>query len=164
MRWTRGLAVFAAATLFTAAGVAGCGDDDSADEASTDDAVAEETIELPAEAATAYDEYTAAALAADGDAMLAFVTDDFTFLSYGTDVQERDFRADYVTQNYGNFQLEEIGDRVVVGGGSEYIVAIPERATTPLVADGISVVKLVEVDGNWLVQSHRFLGEGSGSG
>lgn len=51
---------------------------------------------------------------ADGEQMLLYVTNDFTFFSYGTDVQERDVRAEYVT-------------------------------------------------GTWLVQAHRFLGEGSGS-
>jgi hypothetical protein len=92
------------------------------------------------------------------------VTDDFTFLSYGTDVQEREFRADYVTENYGSFTVEEIDDRTVVGGGDEYIFSVPERATTPIVAEGISVVKIVNVDGTWLIQAHRFLGEGAGSG
>ena len=52
----------------------------------------------------------------------------------------------------------------MVGGGDEYILSVPERATTPAVADGISVAKMVEIDGEWLVQAHRFLGEGEGSG
>lgn len=30
--------------------------------------------------------------------------------------------------------------------------------------DGISMVKMVKVDDVWLVQAHRFLGEGEGSG
>ena len=114
---------------------------------------------LPPGAAEALANYTDAVLAADGDAMLDYVTDDFTFLSYGTDVQEREFRAGYVTRNYGNFELEVIGDQTVVGGGDTYIVSTPERATTPAVAEGISVVRLVESDGTWLVDVHRFVGE-----
>ena len=92
--------------------------------------------------------------------MLAYVTDDFSFLSYGTDVQERDFRAGYVTRNYGplDFTVEEIGERTVVGGGDEYILSVPERAVTPAIAEGISVVRLVKIDGVWLVDAHRFLG------
>ncbi|MCL1692258.1 MAG: hypothetical protein M3096_01100 [Actinomycetia bacterium] len=114
---------------------------------------------LPAGAVEALDRYTEAVLAADGDVMLDYVTDDFAFLSYGTDVQEREFRADYVTKNYGNFEVEVIGDQTVVGGGDTYIVSVPERATTPVVAEGISVVRLVESDGTWLVDVHRFVGE-----
>ena len=116
-------------------------------------------VALPSVAAGALANYTDAVLAADGDAMLDYVTDDFTFLSYGTDVQEREFRADYVTRNYGNFELEVIGDQTVVGGGDTYIVSTPERATTPAVVAGISVIRLVESDGTWLVDVHRFVGE-----
>ncbi len=116
-------------------------------------------VVLPERAAEALANYTDAVLAADGDAMLDYVTDDFAFLSYGTDVQEREFRAGYVTRNYGTFELEVIGDQTVVGGGDTYIVSTPERATTPAVAEGISVVRLVESDGTWLVDVHRFVGE-----
>ena len=116
-------------------------------------------VELPAAAAEALANYTDAVLAADGDAMLDYVTDDFAFLSYGTDVQEREFRADYVTKYYGNMEVEIIGDQTVVGGGDTYIVSVPERATTPALAEGISVVRLVESDGVWLVDVHRFVGE-----
>ena len=50
-----------------------------------------------------------------------------------------------------------------LGGGAEYIFSVPERAVTPAIADGISLVKMVEVDDRWLVSAHRFLGEGEGS-
>jgi hypothetical protein len=52
----------------------------------------------------------------------------------------------------------------VVGGDDEYIFPSPERATTPAVADGISLVRMEKVDDTWLVSGHRFLGEGEGSG
>ncbi len=136
-------------------GVTGCSSSDSSATETTSVGV----VELPAGAAEALANYTDAVLAADGDAMLDYVTDNFTFLSYGTDVQEREFRADYVTKNYGNFEVEVIGDQTVVGGDETYIVSIPERATTPVVAEGISVVRLVESDGTWLVDVHRFVGE-----
>lgn len=144
--------------------LAGCGGSDSADDATT---------ELPSEAAEVIDSYTETLIAGDGEAMLAYVTDGFTFLSYGTDVQEREFRATYVTQFYGplDFTVEEIGERTVVGGGGdgdgdgdEYIVSVPERAVTPAIADGISVLRIVNDDGVWLIDAHRFLGEGEGSG
>ena len=41
---------------------------------------------------------------------------------------------------------------------------MPERVTTPVPADGISMVKMIEIDGERLVQAHRFLGEGEDSG
>jgi hypothetical protein len=115
--------------------------------------------ELPDEAVAVMDGYSAALLDADGQAMLDYVTDDFTFLSYGTDVQEREFRADYVTRYYGGFNVESIGEWMVLGGGDTFIVAIPERATTPAVAEGFSTMRLVRVDGDWLVDAHRFTGE-----
>jgi hypothetical protein len=69
-----------------------------------------------------------------------------------------------VTRYYGNFEVDAIGEPTVVGGGDEFIFSTPERATTPAVADGISLVKMEKVDDTWLVSAHRFLGEGEGSG
>jgi hypothetical protein len=151
------VALILAGVLVAGGGVVACGGDD-ADE-STPDA----SVELPAEAVEAYDNYTEALLAGDGEAMLEFVTDDFTWLSYGTNLMDAEYRADYVTSYYGNFEVEAIGEPTVVGGGDEYIFSIPERATTPAVADGISLVKVEQVDDTWLVSAHRFLGEGEGS-
>lgn len=149
------ITVVALATVLSFA--AGCGDD-------AEQETSEATVELPDAALDAYENYTQTLLDADGEAMLDYVTDDFTWLSYGTNLMDAEFRADYVTENYGFFEVEEVGERTVVGGGDEYVLSVPERATTPAVADGISVVKMVEVDGEWLVQAHRFLGEGGGSG
>lgn len=144
-----------AALLATAAfSMGACGDDD------TDDG----TVELPADALEVYHDYTAALVAGDGEAMLDYVTDDFTWLSYGTNLMEADDRAEYVTNYYGGFSVEEIGDYTVVGEGDEFIFSVPEQATTPVFADGISLVKMVNVDGGWLLAAHRFLGEGEGSG
>ncbi len=115
-------------------------------------------VELPAEAAAALANYSEAVLAADGEAMLNYVTDDFAFISYG-EPQQRDFRADYVTKYYENFKVTMLGDPMVLGGGDTYIVAEPERATTPALAEGFSVYRLVRVNGAWLVDAHRFTGE-----
>ena len=116
-------------------------------------------VELPAAAAKALDNYGAAVVAADGEVMLNYVTDEFTFLSYGTDVQEREFWAAYVTKNYGSFSVESIGDRMVLGGGDTYVVSEPERATKPALVEGFSTYRLVNRDGEWLVDVHRFTGE-----
>lgn len=151
-------ALILAGVLVAGGGVVACGGDDS------DDSTSDVSVELPAEVVEAYDNYSEAVLAADGDAMLEFVTDDFTWLSYGTNLMDADYRADYVTRYYGDFEVEAIGETTVVGGDDEYIFSTPERATTPAVADGISLVKMEKVDDTWLVSAHRFLGEGEGSG
>ena len=153
-------ALIAVGLLVAGGGIVSCGGDDS--DGSTPDA----SVELPAEVLEAYDNYTETLLAGDGEAMLEFVTDDFTWLSYGTNLMDAEYRADYVTTYYSqlNFDVEEIGEPTVVGDGAEYIFSVPERAVTPAIADGISLVKMVEVDDRWLVSAHRFLGEGEGSG
>ena len=146
------------ALLVASSALVACGGGDS------DGSTAETLVEMPAEVEEVYDSYTSALLAADGDAMLDFVTDDFTWLSYGTDLMDAEYRADYVTKYYGGFEVEAVGEPTVVGGDDEYVFSTPERATTPVVADGISLVKMVRVGDNWLVSAHRFLGEGEGSG
>jgi hypothetical protein len=119
-----------------------------------------EVVDLPAGAAEALDSYTNTLLAADGEAMLAFVTEDFAFLSYGTDVQEREYRAGYVTSYYANFDVKTIGDPMVLGSSDTYIVAIPESATASSgVAEGFSTIRIIQDDGAWLVDVHRFTGE-----
>lgn len=151
-------ALILAGVLVAGGGIVACGGDDS------DESTPDASVELPAEVVEAYDNYGEALLAGDGEAMLEFVTDDFTWLSYGTNLMDAEYRADYVTRYYGNFEVEAIGEPTVVGGGDEYIFSTPERATTPAVADGISLVKMEKVDDTWLVSAHRFLGEGEGSG
>jgi hypothetical protein len=115
-------------------------------------------VELPAEAATALAAYSAAVTSADGQAMLEHVTDTYTFISYG-DVTDATAYADWVTRYYANFKVELLGDPMVLGGGDTYIVAEPERVTKPELAEGFSVFRLVQVDGVWLVDEHRFTGE-----
>lgn len=143
--------------------VASCGSDDESS-GSADAAATVEDVELPAEAQEAYDNYVDTLLAADGDAMLDHVTDDFTWLSYGTNLLDAEARADWVTKYYDGFAIAETGEQITVGADDEYIFALAERVTTPMFADGISLVKIVLVDGEWLVEAHRFLGEGEGSG
>ena len=150
-------ALVLAGVLVAGGGLVACGGDNS------DESTPGASVELPTEVVEAYDNYAEAMLAADGEAMLEFVTDDFTWLSYGTKLMDAEYRADYVTKYYGNFRVEAIGEPTVVGGGDEYIFSTPERATTPAVAEGISLVKMRKVDDTWLVSAHRFLGEGEGS-
>ncbi len=134
--------------------LAGCGDDDASSEGSSD------SVTLPAEAADALAAYSVAtAVDHDGDAMLAFVTDDFTFLSFGA-VLDRDSYAAEVNTYALDFTVEVLGDDVVVGGGDTYIVARPNAVSTgTLETSGVSVFRVVESDGEWLVDAHRFTGD-----
>jgi outer membrane murein-binding lipoprotein Lpp len=116
------------------------------------------SVQLPDEAAEALANYSKAVTAADGKAMLDYVTEGFTFLAYG-DAQQRDAYAAQITAFYGDFKVEVLGEPMVLGGGDTYIVAEPERVTTPALASGFSVFRLTEVDGVWLVDAHRFTGE-----
>ena len=133
---------------------ASCGSDDS-DDSSSDAA----TVELPAEVDELLANYEMAAEAADGEAMLDYLSEDFTFVSYA-EPADRETYAAYVTENYAGFEVEAIGERTVLGGGDQYIVATAERVTAPQPVEGVSVLRVVQSDdGTWLVDVHRFTGE-----
>ena len=135
--------------------LAGCGDDDDTSEESS------ESVELPAEAADALAAYSqATAVDRDGEAMLAVVTEDFTFLSVGDTVLDRDAYAAEVDSYFDDFTVENLGDEVVVGGGDTYVVSRPSAASGgSFDSTGFSVIRIVDSDGEWLVDAHRFTGD-----
>ncbi|MGI9576727.1 MAG: hypothetical protein ACR2OH_00840 [Microthrixaceae bacterium] len=137
--------------------VAGCGSDDDSSEGSS------ESVELPAEAVDALAAYTeATAVDHDGDAMLVTVTDDYTFLSVGETVKDKDAYADEVNLYSSDYVIETIGDDEVVGGGDTYIVSRANDASGGgFFSTGFSVIRLVETEDGWLVDAHRFLGDRS---
>ncbi|MDH3707422.1 MAG: hypothetical protein OES57_15245, partial [Acidimicrobiia bacterium] len=93
--------------------LAGCGSDDE----SSDEDPSSESVELPAEAAEALVQYReATAELHDGDAMLGYVTDDFTFLSVGS-VLDADGYAAEVDGYASDFAVESLGGQSVVGAG-----------------------------------------------
>jgi ketosteroid isomerase-like protein len=150
----RALRILVAVSLL-ALFVGACSDDDDSGDGSSD----EVTVELPAEVDELLANYEAAAEAADGEAMLDYVSEDFTFVSYA-EPADRETYAAYVTENYAAFEVEAIGERTVLGGGDEYIVATPERTTAPQPVEGVSVIRVVQSeDGTWLIDVHRFTGE-----
>ena len=135
--------------------LAGCGDDDDTSEESS------ESVELPAEAADALAAYSqATAVDRDGEAMLAVVTEDFTFLSVGDTVLDRDAYAAEVDGYVDDFAVENLGEDVVVGGGGTYIVSRSNTVSGGgFDSTGFSVFRLVDSDGEWLVDAHRFTGD-----
>jgi hypothetical protein len=98
----------------------------------------------------------------DTEAMLDYVTEDFTFQSYGEVNSLAQYQA-YINQYYENlnFNIEPTGDRVAVGEGDTYIVSEPGFVTWNgnIGVRGFSVVTLVESDGTWLVKQIRWIGE-----
>ena len=148
MRIPRILGAFLALTLLVGA----CSDDDS------DDSADATSTEVPAEVNQLLDDYTAAVEAADEDAVLGYLTDDFTWTSDLVSDQDREAYAATVS-NYSEFSVETIADRTAVGNEKWYVVASPEQATggpTGRVEDGLSVYRVVQSGDTWLIDLHRF--------
>ena len=141
------------AIVIAAFGVVGC--------SSNGDTDAEE-VELPAEAAAAIDDSREAMNAYDFEAMRPYLTEDFTFQSYGEVTDLEDYiaylNAYYETQS---FNLEVVGEQSVVEGAETYVVAEPGLTTADGIPDlrGFSMYTLVEADGTWLIQQVRWIGE-----
>lgn len=98
----------------------------------------------------------------DTETMLDYVTEDFTFQSYGEVASLAQYQA-YINQYYENvnFNIASTGDPVAVGEGDTYIVSEPGLVTwngNPGV-QGFSVSTLVESDGTWLIKQIRWIGE-----
>ena len=142
-------AVVAVVALVCALGVIGCGDDGGSSTAGTD---------VPSGVIAALDGFAEAINTYDTDALLANTTEDFTWQSTG-DVNTREEYVTYVETYYerANFHNEPIGDRVVERDGDAYVATQPDHTTaTALDVVGVSVVRVVEVDGTWLVQEFRW--------
>jgi hypothetical protein len=133
--------------------VAGCSSDSdgSADE-----------VELPAEASAAIDGAREAMNSYDFEAMRPYLTEDFTFQSYGDVTDLEDYIA-YLNAYYESqdFNLEVVGESSVVEGAETYIVAEPGLTTGKGIPDlrGFPIYTLVESDGTWLIQQVRWIGE-----
>lgn len=125
-------------------------------------ATAAQDVTLPAEAVAVLVGVNAALVAHDTEEMRTYLTDDYTFQSYG-DVSEVDAYMKWIDTYYESmgFQLEATGPIVVTGGDDTYIVAEPGLSTwtgNPGV-HGFSIITLTHEDGTWLVGQTRWVGE-----
>lgn len=146
MRIPRILGAVLALTLLVGA----CSDDDS------DDTADATSTEVPAEVNQLLDDYTAALEAADGDAVLGYVTDEFTWTSDVVSDQDRDAYATSVA-NYVDFSVETIADRTAVGNENWYVVASPDEVSAARASDeGMSIYRVVRSGDAWLIDLHRF--------
>jgi ketosteroid isomerase-like protein len=133
----------------------GCGNADDADDA--DDAEAEvlSTVEGFGAAVNAY----------DTEAIREYVTDDCTWQSTGP-VQTLDEYLAYVDAHYERlgFHVEVASDPVVSLDGDEYVVVQQDAVkATGLDTVGTSTIRLVEVDGSWLIREVRWVEEAADS-
>ncbi|MFA9566428.1 MAG: DUF4440 domain-containing protein [Acidimicrobiales bacterium] len=148
MRIPRLLGAFLALTLLVGA----CSDDDS------DDTADGTSTEVPAEVNQLLDDYAAAIEAADGDAVMGYLTDDFTWTSDLVSDQDREAYAASVA-NYVDFSVETIADRTAVGNENWYVVSSPEEVSAAGASDeGISVYRVVRSGDAWMIDLHRFTG------
>ena len=146
MRIPRILGAFLALTLLVGA----CSDDDSGDAADGTQ------TEVPAEVNQLLDDYAAAVEAADGDAVLTYLTDDFTWSSDLASEQGREAYAATI-DGYDDFTVETIAERTAVGNEVWYVVASPEEISGPGGTDeGLSVYRVVRSGDDWLIELHRF--------
>ncbi len=157
-RAVQAMAVLSVAVVLV---VAGCSSDD---DDTSEEAASESSVELPSEAAEALEAYTqASAVDTDGAAVLETVTEDYTFLSVGETVLDRDAYAAEVDNYSSDFTVVTIGEDVVVGGEDTYVVSRANEVTDSgfgFASTGFSVFRVVEVeDGVWLVDAHRFTGD-----
>ncbi|MFW2383789.1 MAG: nuclear transport factor 2 family protein [Acidimicrobiales bacterium] len=123
----------------------------------TDDAEAEVLVTVAG--------FGVAVNAYDTEAIREYVTDDATWESTGP-VQTLDRYLAHVDRYYEatDFHVEAISEPVVTLDGDEYVVVQLEAvASTGFEAVGTSTVRLVEVDGEWLIREVRWVEEAAGS-
>lgn len=133
----------------------GCGD--------TDDTGA--TGEAEAEVLSTVEGFGVAVNAYDTEAMQEYLTDDFTEQSTGpvNTLDEYLAYADTHRQAAG-FLVETTSDPVVSLDGDEYVVVQQDAVkVTGFEAVGTSTLRLVEVDGEWLIRGARWVEEAAGS-
>lgn len=110
------------------------------------------------------DDYNAAANAADGEAFLALVTDDYFFESPDGRISATQ-QASLITYQYSayDFTVEQRGEPIMMGDGP-WFVATPNHVEAvgwpDEGIDGISTFEIVDVGGGTLkVASHIFSGD-----
>jgi ketosteroid isomerase-like protein len=129
-------------------GVLACGGDDDASS----------TSGVPSGVMSALDGFSDAINAYDTEAFLAHTTEDFTWQSTG-DVTSRPDFVIYFEAYYEEvgFHSELTGEQVIEPDGDAYVVTAPDHITAQNYdEEGESVIRVVGIDGTWLVQELRW--------
>jgi hypothetical protein len=124
-----------------------------------------DTDDTEAEVLATVEGFGSAVNAYDTEAIREYVTDDCTWHSTGP-VQTLDEYLAYVDANYKRlgFVVEVTSDPVVSRDGEEYVVVQPDAVkATGLDVVGTSTLRLVEVDGVWLIREARWVEEAADS-
>ena len=134
-----------AGALLLGGGIVACGSDDA-------------VSEVPSGVTSTLDAFTEATNTYDSEALLALFTEDFTWQSTG-DVVSRTEYVDYFDTYYENvgFHVESTGPLTIERDGDAYVAKQTDRITSrnPDMT-GREVIRLVEVDGSWLIQEFRW--------
>jgi hypothetical protein len=120
-----------------------------------------EAADTEAEVLATVEGFGAAVNAYDTEAIPEYVTDDFTWQSTGPVQNLVDYLA-YVDANYEmvGFHVEATGDPAIRVDDEEYVVEQEDLVTaTGLRAAGTTTLRLVEVDGVWLIRETRWVEE-----
>ena len=135
-----------AGALLLGGGIVACGSDDA-------------VSEVPSGVTSTLDAFTEATNTYDSEALLALFTEDFTWQSTG-DVVSRTEYVDYFDTYYENvgFHVESTGPLTIERDGDAYVAKQTDRVTSKAAPDmtGREVIRLVEVDGSWLIQEFRW--------
>jgi hypothetical protein len=141
----RSVLIFAGALLL-GAGVVACGSDD-------------DTSDVPSGVTSTLEAFTEATNTYDSEALGALVTDDFTWQSTG-DVQSRTEYLAYFDTYYEDleFNVESTSQLTIGPDGDAYVAEQTDIVTSNAAPDmtGREVLRLVEVDGSWLIQEFRW--------
>jgi hypothetical protein len=104
-----------------------------------------------------YDDYIGARMDADTEAFFDVTTEDYALNSFGVRIPRVE-QANAIAVG-GDFQLERVGDLVVMGEGPEYFVAAAEQMTLRG-ADyvGVSAYRVIETEEGLKIAEHSWVG------
>jgi len=140
----RSILILAGAFLL-GGGIVACGSDDDASE-------------VPPGVTSTLDEFLEATNTYDTEALGALITEDFTWQSTGPVVSGPELLAhiDTYYENVG-FHVELTSPISIGRDGDAYIATATDQVTTNSdEMTGEEVIRLVEVDGSWLIQEFRW--------
>ena len=114
---------------------------------------------VPAGVMSSIEGFTEAGGRYDTESMRTYLTDDFTWQSTGP-IQPVDGFLAHVDRYWeaSQFRYEATGEPVIRPDGEAFVVEEPGLATAvDLELAGTSVYRVVEADGEWLIQEYRWI-------
>ena len=138
-------ALILAGALLLGGGIVACGSDDDASE-------------VPPGVTSTLDAFLDATNTYDTEALGSLITEDFTWQSTGPVQSGPEYLA-YIDANYENvgFNVEVTSPITIERDGDAYIATATDQVTTNTDdMTGREVIRLVNVDGSWLIQEFRW--------